>query len=411
MASKKNKGGSSLPPVKKLVLSDENRKLRIILLVAFLMIAVLAFYFGFRSVLDTKPGWGTVECASGETNCSSDFVFSYHFGKSGQDSSYEEKVLVNLYSQLAVDAWRIFNTDVQSLSAQPNTQVTVDPALDNALSLIQQYNNRWIYLAPIYAEYDHMFVAQSDAEAKDYDPAQNPEQAQYLAELTSYASDPSMVDIRLLGDNQVMLEVAQEYLTYAQEQDITTFVDFGWMKNAFVADYLADVLVEYGYTNGFLASYDGYTRNLYDQNETFSLNLFDRVENSIYLAGTMQYDKPISIVFLRNYPLSQKDQYGYYTFQSGRVVNTLVDLATGVNKSATDSLVCYSYSQSCAEVLMQAAPVYVADSLDKGALHTMKQDGVYAIWAEGTTLLCNDSELSIKLNGEAGLDYGLEYVK
>ena len=70
MAKNKNKGGSSLPPVKNLILSDENRMLRIILMVVFLVIALVAFYIGIRAVLDTEPGWEAVECASGEVNCS-----------------------------------------------------------------------------------------------------------------------------------------------------------------------------------------------------------------------------------------------------------------------------------------------------------------------------------------------------
>ena len=410
MALNKKKGGSSLPPVKKLILSDENRMLRIILLIVFLVIAIVAFYVGIRAVLDTEPGWDAVECASSEVNCSGDFAFSYYFGKSGEDPSFEQKQLSNLYSQLAVDAWRIFNTDVLALSDQPNTQVAVDPALYNALALIHQYGNRWIYLAPVYAENAHAYSAQSESEAVDYDPKQNPQQAQYLAEMAAYASNPAMVDIQLMGDNQVILKVAPEYLTYAQEQDITTFVDFGWMTNAFIADYLADALMEQGYTNGFLASYDGYTRNLYQHNESFSLNLFDRVDNSVYLAGVMEYDQPISIVFLRDYPMNQKDQYGYYAFRNGHVIHNMVNPTTGISTSATDSLVCYSYSQSCAQVLMQACPVYVAESLDAGKLSAMQADGIFSIWTEGTTLQYNDAQLTIKLNGESGLDYDLAYV-
>ena len=124
----------------------------------------------------------------------------------------------------------------------------------------------------------------------------------------------------------------------------------------------------------------------------------------------MQYNKPIVVVFLRDYPMSQKDQYGYYAFQNGRVVHNMVDPSTGISTSATDSLVCYSYSQSCAEVLMQAAPVYVADTLDEGKLSAMQSKDIFSIWTEGTTLLCNDSQLTIDLNGESGMDYTLEYV-
>ena len=411
MAKKKNKGGSSLPPVKNLILSDENRMLRIILLVVFLVIAIVSFYIGIRAVLDTEPGWEAVECASGEVNCSSDFMFSYCYGQTEENPSVEKKRLSNLYSQLATDAWRIFNTDVLTLNEQVNKTVTVDPALYDALALFDQYNSRYLFLAPVYSEYAHLFIAQSDVEAADYDPAQNPQQAAYLAEMAAFAADPAMVDIELLGNNQVKLVVDAAYLDFANDEDISNFVDFGWMTNGFIADYLADKLIENGFTNGFISSYDGFTRNLDTRGEQFSLNLFNRQGTSIYLAGTMQYDRPISIVSLRDYPMSQKDQFHYYAFESGHLATTMADPADGMYKSATDSLVCYSYNLGCAEILLQQTAVYVAEALDEAALADMKANGISSIWFDGLSLCCNDEELTIALNGKAGLEYSLEYVK
>ena len=410
MASKKNKGGSSLPPVKNLILSDENRMLRIILLIVFLVIAIVAFGIGIHSVLSTELGWETVECASGEVNCSGDFVFSYCYGQTEENPSAEKKRLTNLYSQLATDAWRIFNTDVLTLNEQVNTPVAVDPTLYNALELIDRHDSRYLFLAPVYAEYAHMFIAQSDVEAADYDPAQNPQQKEYLAALVSYASDPAMVDIQLLGDNQVQLVVAEEYLNFAGDEEITNFVDFGWMTNAFIADYLADKLTENGFTNGFISSFDGFTRNLDTRGEEFSLNLFNRRDTSIYLAGTMQYKRPISIVSLRDYPMSQKDQFHYYAFQNGSVVSTLVDPADGISKSATDSLVGYSYDFGCAEILLRQTPVFVAETLDEAALAAMKTEGINSIWFDDLAIRCNDADLTIQLNPKSGLDYFVEYV-
>lgn len=409
MGKKKIKGGSSLPPVKNLILSDENRMLRIILLIVFLVIAIVAFGFGIHSVLTTEPGWEAVECASGEVNCSSDFMFSYCYGQTEENASSEKKRLSNLYSQLATDAWKIFNADVWALSEQPGVPVEVDPALYDALALIQEYDNRHIFLAPVYAEYEHLFIAQSDVEAAEYDPAQNSQQAAYLAELASYAADPNMVDIQLLADGSVKLNVAPEYLEFAQDHDITRFLDLSWMTNGFIADYLADNLIREGFTNGFLASFDGFTRNLDTRGEEFSLNLFNRQDTSIYLAGTMQYDRPIAIVFLRDYPMSQKDQYHYYAFENGRIATIFADPTDGLSKSATDSLVSYSYDVGCAEILLQQTPVFIADSLEEEALARMKEAGISSIWFDGLNLRCNDQDLTINLNPKSGLDYKLAY--
>lgn len=409
-SSGRKKRDPALQPVKELVLSDKNRMLRLILIGVFLLIALIAFTVGLFSALNTEPGWETVDCGATEVNCSGDFIFSYCYGQTEENPTSEKKRLSNLYSQAVIDAWQIFYTDVENLNKRVNTAVTVDPALYDAFALIQSYHSRCIYLAPVYEAYGNLFAAQSDTVAAQYDPAQDGEQAAYLEDLIVFTSDPSMVNLKLLPDHQVCLTVAPEYLQYAEENEITRFLDFGWMRNAFIADYLAETVAAEGFTNGFLSSYDGFTRNLDDRGEEFSLNLFNRRGTDIYLAGTMSYSRPISIVFLRDYPMSQRDQNSYYTFQNGKILSDKVDPADGLCKSATDSLVSYSYEMGCAEVLLQQMPVFVADALDANALAAMQDAGISSIWFDAAVLTCNDAAMQIKLNPDSGVDYTLKYV-
>ena len=297
-----------------------------------------------------------------------------------------------------------------SVNDAPNRVVTVDPALYEALSLIKQYGNRSLYLAPVYLEYDRIFQSASEVEAAAYDPAQTAEVAAYVGQIAAFANDPEMIDLELMDNNQVRLVVSDAYLAFSQENEITVFTDFGWMRNAFIIDYFADALIEAGFTNGFISSYDGFTRNLDTSGEMFSLNLFDRQDSSIYLPGTMQYSKPISIVFLRDYPMSQRDSFHYYTFTNGRIVSSYLDAADGMSKCAVDSLTGYSYNAGCAQILLQQIPVFIADSWNEASVSAMAQSGVYSIWFEGTSVYCNDADMSIQLNSDSGIDYQVVYT-
>ena len=397
-------------PVIRAELSDKNRTLRWILIIGFVSIALISVVVGMRALLVTEPGWEMVESATTEVNTSADFVFSYCYGQTEEDPSTEKKQLTLLYSDISVDAYRIFTQELEKVNAAVNQSVEVDPALYEALALVQQYGSRHLYLAPVYAEYNPIFLSSTEAEAAAYDPRQNPEMRDYLQELAAFAGDPAMIDLQLLDNNRVCLQISQAYAAFAEENEITTFVDLGWMTNAFVADYLADTLTETGYTNGFLSSYDGFTRNLDDRGEQFSLNLFDRQGTGVHLPCTMQYDRPISIVFLRDFPMSQRDGYSYYAFSDGSIVTTMADPADGMYKSAVTSLTGYSYSLSCAEILLQQAPVFVSDSLDRDALTGLRDQGIFSLWFEGTVLYCNDSDMDITLNEKSGVTYTLEYV-
>ena len=409
-SSGKRNHNPGLRPVIRAEISEKNRKLRWILIIGFSCIALISLIIGLRAVLVTEPGWEMVDSASTENNCSGDFIFSYCYGQTQEDASTEKKRLTMLYSDLSESAYRIFYEGLTPIHENVNKPVSVDSALYRALSQIQQQGNRYLYMAPAYAEYDRIFLSAVEAEAADFDPGQNPQLEADLLELTAYTNDPTMIDLELLDNNQVCLHVSEAYLAYAQENEITQFLDFGWMINAFIADYLADELTKAGFTNGFLSSFDGFTRNLDSRSEQFSLNLFDRQGTGIYLAGTMQYAKPISIVFLRDFPMSQRDSFHYYAFTNGRIVSTYLDPADGMSKCGITSLTSYSYDMGCAELLLQQAPCFITDGWDAAGVNALTASGVYSIWFEGTTVYCNDDSMTVSLNEESGVDYTVAYV-
>lgn len=407
-------------PVTRIELPEGNIKLRMILIVVLLSIAVVAVVFGLVSALKTEPGWQEVEVTSSELNCSRDFVLMYEFGMDGLDATSEYRNVTRMYTELTEFAFRIFSADTEVenlgnvwyLNRHPNEEVAVAHELYQALELVTEYDSRYLFLGPVYDVYDPVFLAETSAEAALYDPAREPELAAYVQETMQYCADPNRIRLELLGEDRVKLHISEDYLAYAQENGIETFLDFGWMTNAFVADYMADTLAVSGYTNGYLASYDGFTRNLDERGNGYSYNLFDRQEQDIYMPGRLNYDRPMSIVFLRNYPLSEQDQWHYHAYEDGQITSVMVDTADGAVKSATDNLVVYSSGIGCAELLLKAAPVFISEELDIQALHEWTQDGIGSIWGEGGNLCYNDEDAQLELLPESGgAEYALKQVK
>jgi len=399
-------------PVQRVELSEANVKLRLILIVVLLAVAVVAIVIGFSSALKTEPGWQRIEVQSTQLNCGEDFVLDYDFTNAGSAASAEFKKLTTLYSAACEDAFRIFSPDVQGngfanvhdLNLRPNETVTVEPVLYNALTMIQQHQNRSIYLGGIYTEYERIFRAETEVEAASYDPAQNGEQLEYVTQLAAFASDPAMIDVQLLGENQVKLQVSDEYLEFARMYEIENLIDFGWVKNAFIADYLAQVLTDNGYTDGYLASFDGFTRNLDTRGNTYSVNVFDRCGSDIYLPAVMTYQAPSSLVFLRDYPMGKADVWHYYAFQNGRIASILIDPSDGMNKAAVDSLLSYG-NQSCAQLLLQIAPVFVADEFSEASLQAMASNGIHSIWCEEQSVVYTDEAVVLTIQPQEELTY------
>lgn len=400
--------------VEHIEISAQHKTLRLVLICVLIVIAAVAFTTALMSYLNGEPGWRTIEASSGEVNCSEDFVFSYYFPKTGSSSAAANKEIVSLYTEAAERAFWLFNVDTTMddmvnlyyINQHPNEALIVDPVLYDALALLEGSGSRHMYLAGIYTEYDNLFFSETDAEAANRDPVLVDEIADYVNQILAFANDPAQVRLELLGENRVRLNVSDEYQAFVQEHEIDGYIDLHWMKNAFIVDYFAEVLTDAGYTDGYIASYDGFTRNLHNADESYSFNIFDLVDNGIYLAARMEYSEPLSIVYLRSYPVSQSDFWHYYAYADGRIVNTYIDPVSGLSAGAVDSLVSYSRTASCAEVLMQMLPVYVTQTLDTAPLQTMAEEEIYSVWCQDQVIYCNDASLRLyDLLEEEGLKY------
>lgn len=402
-------------PVTRIELPQINVKARVILLVVFLAIGVVALITGMMSMLSTEPGWQQIEVNPQERNCSGDFVFYYDFTDS-DSATAEHKQLNNLYSQLTTSAYQIFTADEQisdvgnvyTLNAHVNEIVTVDPVLYQALELLVSSGSRYPFLAPVNVEYNRVFIAENDDEAARYDPIKSPQLQPYIRQTASYAADPDMVSLELMGNNQARLNVAQEYLDYGRENEIETYFDFDWMKNAFIVDYMAQQLQSQGFTKGYLASYDGFTRNLDSRGVEYGVNVLHLQGVDLYQPAQLIYDTPMSIVNLRSYAMSDLDRWHYYSYASGETLTIFLDPADGMSKSSIDTLTCYSESMGCAQILMEAAPVFIADAFSEERLLDMAGENVYSVWCRGAVVRHTDPKDRIALVSDGGLVYTIE---
>ena len=418
------RGGSrnhtpNVRPVQKVELSDKNTKQRLIAVIVCLLVASAAFIYALNGLMTTDSGWTSIEASSSaETNCGDDFIFQYYIGASGVDATAERKALTILYTDIMVKAYEIFHNDesfdgvtnVYDINQHPNETLEVDPALYNALEEVVESGRRELYLAPIYQEYKNLFFCNDDSETVNYDAVQNPEVAAYFKEIASFAGDSSKIDLKLLGNNQVKLYVSDDYLAYAEENYIEDYIDFSWMQNAFIIDYVADELTGKGYTFGNITSYDGFTRNLDSNSEdrSYSFNIYDREGDTIYPAGVMNYSGAVSIVRLHNYAMSEKDDR-YYEFQNGEIRTSYISAEDGLCRSAVNDMITYSEKLGCAEVLLQTIPVYIADTLDTEAVKELANQSVYAVYCENSTVYYTKEDLEISdLYDKDGVTYTAE---
>ncbi|MGN0378378.1 MAG: hypothetical protein ACI4EU_02180 [Butyrivibrio sp.] len=394
----------NLKPVEKVQLNEKHTKIRFVIVVLLIAIAAGAFSYGIYSCVSVEPGWAEIEVSSDSgIGCSDEFVLLYKLGAGDTSAMTEKKALTLIYTETLGEAYKIFNNDmsfegvnnVYELNRHPNEVLVVDDVLYEAFELLQSYDNRNIYLAPVYEQYDDMFYCNDDVETYDFDPYQNSAIAAEYKKIAAYAADSSQVDVLLLGNGQVKLSVSEEYLKYAEENGISSFLDFFWMKNAFIVDYLADTMISKGYTKGTLSSYDGFSRNLDTGNESYHFNIYDRVDRSVYDAAVMEYTGKLGIVFLRDYKMTQLDYWHYYEFSNGETRSSYLDTEDGKCKSALPNLVSYSGKHGCAQILMEISDIYISDEFAEDTLISLDERDIYSVYCIDYTIYYNDSNLRL----------------
>lgn len=404
-------------PVTKLELSQDHVKLRWILIGILLTIAAVAIGYGFHQALSVQPGWNVVNVHSQKTNSSAEIRLMYDFSDYGGSANVVNQQLETIYTQTCEDGYAIFSPhlessfhNVRSVNENPNQVLEVPAALYEAFALLAEYDDRSIFLAPVYIEYARVFRSESDAVARQYDPAFDAETLEYVKLLTGFAADPEMIHLELLGENRVKLYISPEYLAFAREQGITDFLDFGWLRNAFIIDYMAETLSENGFTAGYLTSRDGFTRNLDGRGQEFTVSLFHKKGNDVYLPAVFNYQGPLSIVQLRSYPLSG-DSEAYYLYEDGTAVSLFL-APDGICRTAVDCLTGYSPSSGCARLALELSPVYLQDALEAQPLRELSRQGIHTIWCMDRTVYYTE-EMAAILPNEVYADdpYALEHMR
>ena len=378
-------------PIQRMELSEKNKTLRLIAAIALFVIGIVGITVGIMSALNKDTGWQRVQITPQEHSCSEQFILQYDFSGSGAQATAVNQKLQTVYGEACVKAYGLFTADEEIpgvnnmyyVNRHPNEEIIVDPVLYAAFEKLQ--DTPWLYLGPVYAHYSNMIFNTDETMLDELDPALSSTAKAYVEKLAAFAADRNVVELELLGENRVKLTVSDEYLAFAKEEEIENFIDFSYLSNVFIIDYLADVLTAEGLTDCYLVSADGYTRNLTSR-EKFRFNIFDRVGNLVYPAAVMEYQGPISLVYLKDYPNADSDMN--YRGRPDYFIHLLVDPVDGMYRTSEENLVSYSYDMSCTDVLLQMLPCFVGQEF-------RVPQGVYSVWCEDDLVCYNDEAIRV----------------
>lgn len=398
----------AVKPVEKIELSEKHIKLRIALVILLIVAALGAFAAAILFWRSTDAGWRQIAASTDETNCSSEFIFFYEISEGGLKGTEELEAVSAAYGEAAVKAYRLFEPSVRfegmnnlaSVNAAPNLTVTVDETLYSALELVQRFDVRLLYFAPVYALYDSLFYSLNDELAAEYDPYRSEEAAELIARIAGFVNDGESIRLELLGEGKVRLNVSEEYTSFLHRNGFTAedgtlaYLDFFFLRNAFAIDLIAGRMTAAGFTRGQISSLDGYSRVLNDGG-AFSMDVYDAAEDGVWLAGKLTGEGAVSAVRLRSHSVGTSGAGHFYTFEDGKTAHPYIDTEDGLYKSCIGDLIAYSRGTGCAEIVLSLLPLYTAETFDGGKTESLKEQGILSVYCLGREVFCLGTDVGM----------------
>lgn len=338
----------ALPKVERVELSDKHIGLRFLAFVLCLALGLCALGFGIYSLMSSEPGWARIEADSEEAFAAGDFGFDYLLG---EGATAQRKALTTIYTQQCRELGRLFDAtkayedcpgNLGYINAHPGEDVTVDPRLYEAFERLQEAGDRTVYLGLMEAYYLNLYYDREDVRAGQANPFTDTETAELFRQLAGFAE--SGAQVKLLGDNTLRLEVSPEYAELAGELGLECYLDFGWLRNAFILDCIARELSGRGYTDGVLHSRDGFTRSLGGDVGEIGLSLYRWDGGRAVETGARELGTPVNAAALNCFPMDGDDGRAY--------VNQSVLLGGG--NAPEETLLAWSETEDCVGLALEA---------------------------------------------------------
>ena len=324
---------------KEIAVSTKHVKLRIVLTISFLIIAVASITIGVVSMGHKDPGYYSFNADYNDedplyrSGYQGVLYFSGNSNKIKSDIAEARAIM----SDSLLKSYRLFNekdfiiglNTLGDLNNNPNQEVALDPVLyavlDDALTKTNENKNYSLYSGPLYDYWEKLAnLGENAREAND--PKNSLVYKADLENLVKYCSS-TYVNLELKGDNKAILHVEEEYLNYLKEEEITSpIVSLNILKDAYRVKLLLDDFANTSFQNGYFTADPGLLVSLKEHHDPV-YTLYDNKKGSVQKAGKVNFVAPSCASSL--YRFSFGDYATNYVLKDGTIRNMQLNIETG----------------------------------------------------------------------------------
>ena len=251
-------------------------KLRLVLFIIALIVAVGGITLGVMNIGRMKPGFYEIKGDSIDEASlyQNGFQFNYYLSGNSGDNRSTRNELRALYMSTMLRSYKLTDpgteyenyVNLATLNKHPNEAQTLDAELydilKDAYAKTLENSGFSVFAGPFYSEWTEILYL-DDPFA--YDPLLNPEEAEKLAALAEAASPGGAYAELIFEDSErkVTLKLSDACRDLLARYDVSAPVlDLNLLRDAYRIRLLAGILKERGYDDGYIAAESGLTAAL-----------------------------------------------------------------------------------------------------------------------------------------------------
>ena len=261
--------------------NTEHLKLRTVLFILAVVIAVSSFTVAITRINRKSPGYHRVEATNGEEQktLNDSIDFEYLFSGSGASVRVELRELQGVYGEALVRAAHLLDAETRypgvanlaTLNQCQGQDVTLSgelfAVLADAWEKTQEGRGYSMFAGPVYAEWNSILLLE---DPEDFDPSVDPEEAERIAALAAAVSEADCARFQIVDETQhiVRFGVGAPLAELLEDLELRCPVlDLNALHDAYLLRLIADELEAKGYHSGYLSAKSGVTVALSEQSD------------------------------------------------------------------------------------------------------------------------------------------------
>ncbi len=251
--------------------SDKHVPLRIALFALAFILAVTAFAFAVTGLGHKDAGYYTIAAEPNDASPLYASGVSLRYYCDGESESIKAilREVEQVYGSALLESYRTLNAvalsptqdNLAALNQNIGKPVSVSPALCavllDALEKTEEDRGFNLFAGPLYAEWTALLYLEHPDE---FDPLNDPDEAERLERLAALAADHSLYSLRVLDEESctLQLDVDERVLQTLEELELDApILDLNLLHDAYELRMVAQKLSDAGFASGYLSADSG----------------------------------------------------------------------------------------------------------------------------------------------------------